>query len=297
MLPGLRLLGRAGRLRGADWWLPLVLSTLAPLVACSYDFDAFVDDGSRPDTSTGGSSSDDGGLVGGAAGAEQDDGPLTGTPSSTAAAAGGSSSSESNTNAGGDNGTTGSEAPRATSTSGSGGSETTTSSTGASQGTGDSSTTTTGGATSGLDCDSVGGMVHGEHCYFVIAEGTGLGWEAARDACRAHSPDTHLVTITSDDEQTWLEATFFPGSKDLWIGLALEDTGSDPSSTCRLLPDLCPFSWVTDEALDYTHWAVHSESDVEPNYTGACVRLQLDDQNWADLDCKTTLSAICEDGE
>jgi hypothetical protein len=47
---------------------------------------------------------------------------------------------------------------------------------------------------------------------------------------------------------------------------------------------------VTAESLAYTNWATYGE----PNYSGACVRIRTDTQQWADYGCGTAIAAICE---
>jgi hypothetical protein len=136
------------------------------------------------------------------------------------------------------------------------------------------------------------GTTHDGHCYFLVGTSGGLDWDHAKSECEASG--AHLATITSSGEQTFVAATFFPSSDDAWIGLSLEDTQSDPSNLCSLIPDTCPFLWLTAEKLDYTAWATRSGGDDEPNYTGACVRLQASDQAWADIDCSSTFRAVCE---
>jgi hypothetical protein len=56
----------------------------------------------------------------------------------------------------------------------------------------------------------------------------------------------------------------------------------------------CPWLWVTDDKFAFSKWARRDGSDPEPNFTGACVRLQLTDRSWADFPCGTQLPAICE---
>jgi hypothetical protein len=150
------------------------------------------------------------------------------------------------------------------------------------------------GGGAGFSCDELDGVVHDEHCYFVLAPGSGLSWTMARETCEGYSPSSHLVTISSSAEQAAIENALSPSVSDYWIGLALADVENEPNDDCDEAPESCPFEWVTGEALSYANWAAHGKNDVEPNYTGACVRLQLDDFNWADFDCGTRLPAVCE---
>jgi len=148
----------------------------------------------------------------------------------------------------------------------------------------------------GASCTGSGATAYGGHCYFLVGDDTPLDWSSAKSACGAHSSTAHLVTIGSKEEQAQLATAFFPTTVDTWIGLSLDDVTKDPSSLCKLSPDQCPFKWVTSEKLDYTNWTVRSGTDSEPNYTGACVRMQATDQTWGDTPCSGKLRAICEEG-
>lgn len=150
------------------------------------------------------------------------------------------------------------------------------------------------GGAAGFSCSELGGKVHDGNCYFAIAPGTGLSWGSARETCEKYSPSSHLATIGSDQEQAAIEAALSPSVSDYWIGLSLANIESEPDEACDDEPESCPFEWVTGDALSYANWGEYSESDVEPNYTGACVRLQLDGFAWADYDCSTRLPALCE---
>jgi hypothetical protein len=153
-----------------------------------------------------------------------------------------------------------------------------------------------GGDGGGFDCSEAAGTVFNGHCYFLIGDGfgDGLEWNDARTACADLIAGAHLVTITSEPEEQFVEATFFPATADRWIGLALADTTGNPSNSCRRTPALCPFEWVTSESLSYTKWGSYSPTDLEPNYSGSCVRIQFDSIDWADRDCDDNLPAICE---
>jgi hypothetical protein len=151
------------------------------------------------------------------------------------------------------------------------------------------------GGNTGSSCDELGGAIHDGHCYFTIAPSTGLLWTAAREACESYSASAHLATITSSAEQAAAEAAVSPAVADYWIGLSLADVERDPGNSCARSPESCPFEWVTGDTVSYSNWAEHDKGDVEPNYTGACVRLQLEGFTWADFDCSTRLPALCED--
>ena len=86
----------------------------------------------------------------------------------------------------------------------------------------------------------------------------------------------HLVTITSDGEQTFVEA--FGATTERWIGLQ-RTTGVATKAN---------YKWITGETSTYDHWVTG-----EPNGSGNCGRL-LGDGQWADYYCDTTFSYICE---
>lgn len=150
------------------------------------------------------------------------------------------------------------------------------------------------GGPAGFDCDALEGLLWSGHCYFVIAPGSGLVWTRAATTCETFS-GSHLASVTSADEQEAIEGAFFPSTTDYWIGLSLQGASSaTPPASCKTTPGSCPFLWVTGETLSYTNWSRRSASDVEPNYSGGCARLQLTDRAWADLGCGTQLPALCE---
>jgi hypothetical protein len=88
--------------------------------------------------------------------------------------------------------------------------------------------------------------------------------------------------------------SFFAPANDAWIGLSLAELTDPNSATCKATPSSCPFLWLTGEPLSYTNWGNHGPNDREPNYTGACVRLQGTTLDWADQDCNERVRAICE---
>jgi hypothetical protein len=261
--------------------LRLTLSlSLSLYAACSYDFDRYAAPGDPVEAAGG-----DGGVVseggtsageatrGGAAGSGGKGGAAGASGKGGAAGIGGGSGGAGKAGAG----------SGGVSEAGEAGTESTTAGAGAAG---------AGGAVSSFDCDAVNGTTFDTHCYFAIGGESGLPFEDASATCAA-SDGAHLVAIGSAEEQAALVSTFFPGSVDYWIGLSLESAPSDPPDECSFLPVLCPFDWVTNEPLEFTNWAPRA-GDEEPNYSGACVRMQASDQTWADVGCTTALPAICE---
>jgi len=91
------------------------------------------------------------------------------------------------------------------------------------------------------------------HYYEAVARG--VNWNQAKSASEAMSHNGaqgHLVTITSADEQAFIEAQFptalgAPGTFGYWIG------GFSQTKDV--------YEWVTGEAFSYTNW-----HPGEPNY-------------------------------
>jgi hypothetical protein len=279
--------------------------------SCTYDFDQFVHEPTGGAPSAGHGSVASGGTTGhggtaGASGRAASGGTTGNGENAGAADAGEGGGSGSSTNGGGGKAASGGRAGSASGgqsgkaggAAGKNAAAGTTSSAG--QG-GAHSTAGNGGApasagAAGKPSTSCSGTSYGGHCYFLIGTDTGLDWPSAKSMCDAHSSKTHLVTITSSDEQAALVKAFFPSQTDTWIGLSLADPSKSPDSSCKLLPTQCPFVWVTGEKLDYTNWSKRSSSDSEPNYSGSCVRLQAADESWADTGCTgSKYRAICEE--
>jgi hypothetical protein len=139
-----------------------------------------------------------------------------------------------------------------------------------------------------LDCDRLRGIVWGGRCYFSISAPT--TWVVARDACGARA--SHLVSITSAEEQAFVHGAFLVTSAHYWLGLSLEDVRGGPVRACPSRPAACDFRWTSGEPFEYQNWAV-GELSAEPNYTGGCVRFGVDSV-WADTDCNVALQALCE---
>jgi hypothetical protein len=141
-----------------------------------------------------------------------------------------------------------------------------------------------GGSPALSDCARVGGILWGGRCYFSI--GAATTWIVARDACGARA--SHLVSITSAEEQAFVSDAFLAAGAWYWIGLSLEDMRGGPAYGCPSRPAPCDFRWTGGEPFEYQNWAVG-----QPNYSGGCVRLEAGGA-WADTDCDLALQAICE---
>ena len=270
----------------------------AVAASCTYDFDRFV----REPTS--GTSSAGHGGTSGTSGRATSGGTAGVSESAGAADAGEGGSSAASTSGGTGGTTTAFAGSPAKGGGGAGGKPSDTAGkTGAAgkvnaggQGGAGGASAGAGAGAGGKPSTTCSGTSYGGHCYFLIGSDVGVDWPSAKSMCEAYSSKTHLVTITSADEQAALAKAFFPAQTDTWIGLSLADPSRSPDSICKLLSDQCPFEWVTGEALSYTDWTQRSGSDSEPNYTGSCVRLVAADETWADTGCTgSKYRAICEE--
>ena len=98
--------------------------------------------------------------------------------------------------------------------------------------------------------------------YYSYYQDTQISWTMAEHYCSIRNG--HLVTITSDEEQAFLESAF-PGTAG-WIGASIQEDGT--------------WNWVTGEALDYTNW-IEGEPDNQSGTQGyACLS---EGMKWADL--------------
>ena len=265
------------------------------IAACTYDFDEYVDEPSA----TGGVASGAGGASAGSGeagvGVTPEGGTTGGVVASGGAAGAAGSAGESGglvAGAAGEAGTDAGSAGDDTGGTASGGAA-------ANGGTTSGGTASVGGTPSaaggaggmgGAACDALGGVEFEGHCYFYVS--SLLSFEAARSACAEASAT--LVAINSLEEQRFLESTFFAPANDAWIGLSLAELDNPSSAMCKAMPSACPFRWQTDEPLSYTKWGSHSATDAEPNYTGACVRMQGATLDWADQGCNERVRSICE---
>jgi hypothetical protein len=262
------------------------------IAACTYDFDAFVATGDGGgDGGDGGARPQTGGEMAmppnGGSGASGGTVPEGGDGNGGAGDAGAGVTAGGTSNAG-----EGGIGPGAAPSDGGAGPAGAAGDGGAQPGGAGGMKSTGGSGSGGFDCSAVSGTVWNDHCYFVTPKSE--SWVNARATCQGF-PAAQLVAIGDEAEQQMIETTFLEAD-DLWIGLSLADTSANPPASCKSMPATCPFVWVTSEPLGYTKWGAHSDTDREPNYSGACVRIQVDANTWADLQCSTSLPALCESG-
>lgn len=126
-----------------------------------------------------------------------------------------------------------------------------------------------------LMCDATGELPFGGHCYSVDV--MPRSFIDARKACADAGPGSHLVTINSYDEDTFVGSITI--GLEAWMGLT-----RDPPSNPRLRSS---FKWITGEPLLVDAWR-----GSEPDGSGECARHT--GTGWADSGCGEAFAAICE---
>jgi hypothetical protein len=106
------------------------------------------------------------------------------------------------------------------------------------------------------------------HCYMLFSA---AAWNAANNACLALGPKTHLVTITTPQEDALVHKLVGDNQR-AWIGLGA-NTGV--------------WAWVTGEPLQYQNWDL-----LEPNGSGPCADTVAG--FWRDWDCGVAEAYVCE---
>jgi hypothetical protein len=116
------------------------------------------------------------------------------------------------------------------------------------------------------------------HDYYLLTPNT---WTAAE--VEAENLGGTLAVIKNADQQKWVFSTFenYDGRNrgGLWIGLRRTRLGG-------------PFSWVTDEKLNYLNWL-----QGQPDNTGGyelCAHMEGDSGMWNDLTENSVLSSVVE---
>lgn len=107
-----------------------------------------------------------------------------------------------------------------------------------------------------LETPEEGSIYNPENGHYYKAFNEIKSWDEAKALCEQMGG--HLVTITSENEQKFLETNGLTGRR--WIGLSLDVSRA--------------WSWVTGEPFDYENWAdgePNNSSNVIPNET--CVAL------------------------
>ncbi|MFN1834669.1 hypothetical protein AB2B38_005350 [Balneola sp. MJW-20] len=104
------------------------------------------------------------------------------------------------------------------------------------------------------------GVVYNEfnRNYYQAVNTAGLTWDEANEAAESMPQikgcKPHLATITSSNEQAWIESTFPQAiTGGYWLGGKQADGAADPAAD---------WGWVTGETWLYTNW---NTSSFEPN--------------------------------
>ena len=93
--------------------------------------------------------------------------------------------------------------------------------------------------------------VYNDHIYVIYD--CEMSWSFARDLCK--NMGGHLVTVSNQAEETFLESLIRSGRKEAyWLGATNYERDDDVNH---------PYKWVTGEAFSYTNW--HSG---EPSFSG-----------------------------
>jgi hypothetical protein len=108
------------------------------------------------------------------------------------------------------------------------------------------------------------------HAYELVANA--LNWDAARTAAATRTYGGvagHLATITSAEEQSFINTTFGT-SRQVWLGGVQSADSPEPAAG---------FSWITGEAFSYTNW-----NGGEPNNGGGAEDvIELTNGVWNDM--------------
>ncbi|XP_038078467.1 macrophage mannose receptor 1-like [Patiria miniata] len=129
-------------------------------------------------------------------------------------------------------------------------------------------------------CDA-GWDLHGDSCYYFSPQETS-SWNSAETLCSAMGPDTHLVSIHSAEEQSFLSVRASFVEESHWIGL--HDTVGEST-----------FTWTDGSPTDFLNWG-----PGEPNNVGSgedCVHLESAFQKvgiWNDINCDYQYRYICK---
>jgi hypothetical protein len=141
--------------------------------------------------------------------------------------------------------------------------------------------TCTRGGAQHASCD-FGWTFADDACFKLFGDGVlgqPLGWADAEEACLQMGSNTHLASVTSEEQQVavamWLLARVESG--EVWIGLNdLAEEGS--------------FVWSDDEPLGYSNWRRGEPND---GYDGEDAAQMNTDGTWNDRGHNAALPYIC----
>jgi hypothetical protein len=152
-----------------------------------------------------------------------------------------------------------------------------------------------GGAGGSGPCASINpqAQAFGGHCYYLNS--AAVAWPAAKDACVALSAGGHLVTITSQAEQTFVWG--LANMADVWIGATdgkMENEPGEMSVTSMWITgeDIMQFNgWASGEPNNYQKTCSSGSGDCWEH----CGFMWVDTQGaWNDDICGYEKAYICE---
>lgn len=118
------------------------------------------------------------------------------------------------------------------------------------------------------ECDD-GWSENEGYCYYVGS--TKETWDDSKAKCE--EMDAKLASILSEEEKNFVANITDTNTTDYWIGLFLVNETGNASWT-----------WIDGKQMSYLNWL-----DVEPNGTGPCGRIAVND-TWRDTECSATIS-------
>ncbi len=149
------------------------------------------------------------------------------------------------------------------------------------------------GGTGPASCAAINAQAqaNGGHCYY--RNSTAVTWPAAKAACAALYAGGHLVTITSQEEQTFVWG--FATMMDAWIGATdglMDNQGGNGM----------PSTWITGEDItQFNGWASGEPNNYQKDCPGGgmcwehCGFMWVDTQGaWNDDICGYEKAYICE---
>jgi hypothetical protein len=131
------------------------------------------------------------------------------------------------------------------------------------------------------------------HCYYLNA--TAVAWPAAKEACESLSAGGHLVTITSQAEQTFVWG--LANMTDVWIGATDGKMENQPGEMS------VPSVWITGEdIMQFNGWAAGEPNNYQKACSSGmgdcwehCGFMWVDTQGaWNDDICGYEKAYICE---
>ncbi|RVE65935.1 hypothetical protein OJAV_G00121150 [Oryzias javanicus] len=140
-------------------------------------------------------------------------------------------------------------------------------------------------------CDRANGWVQfGSSCYKLKSE-TRKSWSAARHDCVQEGGD--LVSITSEEENTYVIGAMDPSHLDLWIGLS---TLKCNKISCHFENGNSDFTWSDSLPLSYTNWG--NDQPTTDTQAGSCAAVIKDQTNqfgeWRSHACRYERPYMCK---